>query len=154
MGEYILSSLTSASRSEEQNYGMIINYSTEGELVRWNTGSIQNQSLVDLNIQQDAHHHKSTIEEEEEENESNQSQPEQSSSSEEEEGNNTNKKEEEKSNNNRIIFKAVRYNILGELDGKIDNCKQQIQDMVNTIAIATGHTVEDKHFVVQKPIIR
>ncbi|KAI7898623.1 SacI homology domain-containing protein [Cokeromyces recurvatus] len=53
IGEYILSSLTQDSRSEDLNYGFILYYSKEGEIVRWNTGSIQNQSLGDINIVND-----------------------------------------------------------------------------------------------------
>lgn len=125
MGEYILSSLTPASRSEEQNYGIILSHLTEGESVRWNTGSIRNQSLGDLNIQS------------------------------EESGTITEATEDESLINNKIsaiTFKAVRYNILGELDGKVQSCKQQIHDMVQAITKASGHS--EKDFIIQKPIIR
>ncbi|KAK4512966.1 uncharacterized protein ATC70_003677 [Mucor velutinosus] len=127
MGEYILSSLTPASRSEDQNYGLIINHSKDGELVRWNTGSIHNQSLGDINID---HHHlqdnsditipavKAALE-----------------------------------GVDSISFKAVRYNILGELDGEVETCKKQIQDIVRVIAKACGHEEHDTQFVSQKPII-
>lgn len=129
MGEYILSSLTPASRSEEQNYGIILSHLTEGELVRWNTGSIQNKSLGALNIHQEDG---TTITE------------------------GLNSEDESPLLNNSdisiITFKAVRYNILGELDGKVKTCKQQIQDMVKAIKKATGHVEND--FIIQKPIIR
>ncbi|RCH84503.1 hypothetical protein CU098_007509, partial [Rhizopus stolonifer] len=111
MGEYILSSLTPASRSEDQNYGMILRHLTDGELVRWNTGSIHNQSLGDINI------------------------------------------EKEPEEDDYIVFKAVRYNVLGELDGEVETCKQQIIEMVKEIAKATGHSPEDNEFIIQKPII-
>ncbi|KAI7895964.1 SacI homology domain-containing protein [Mucor mucedo] len=117
VGEYILSSLTPASRSPDQNYGIILSHLIEGESVRWNTGSIRNQSLGDLNIQHD-------------------------------------EEEDEVLINNEIsaiTFKAVRYNILGELDGKVQSCKQQIQDMVQSITKASGHL--EKDFIIQKPII-
>ncbi|KAI9265645.1 SacI homology domain-containing protein [Helicostylum pulchrum] len=133
MGEYILSTLTPESRSADQNYGIILSYLTEGELVRWNTGSIQNKSLGALNIQQQeggGGGGTTTITE--------------SSSSEEEE-------EEEENKISSITFKAVRYNILGELDGEVESCKQQIQDMVKAITETSGH--KDKGFVVQKSII-
>lgn len=128
MGEYILSSLTPASRSEEQNYGIILEHLTEGESVRWNTGSIENRSLVDLNIQQED----GIVPEDQ-----------------------TSEDESPLLINDAIstiTFKAVRYNILGELDGKVKTCKQQIQDMVHAIAKATGRT--DTDFIIQKPIIR
>ncbi|ORY98766.1 SacI homology domain-domain-containing protein [Syncephalastrum racemosum] len=41
-GEYILSALTPDSRDLEQNYGMLIFYDAERELIRMNTGSMQN----------------------------------------------------------------------------------------------------------------
>lgn len=132
MGEYILSTLTPASRSADQNYGIILSYLTEGELVRWNTGSIQNKSLGALNIQQQGDSGTTTITE--------------GSSSEEEE------EEDEENKISTITFKAVRYNILGELDGEVETCKQQIQGMVKAITETSGHKDED--FVVQKSIIR
>lgn len=141
MGEYILSSLTPASRSEDQNYGIILNYSTEGELMRWNTGSIRNQSLGDLNIQLENGNKVTTIAENE------------SDSSSEESENDELRQAEAELGHNTIILKAVRYNILGELDGEEESCKQQIQDIVKAIAAATGHSENDKQFVIQKPII-
>lgn len=141
MGEYILSSLTPASRSEDQNYGIILNYSTEGELMRWNTGSIRNQSLGDLNIQLE-NGKVTTIAEIESD-----------SSSEESESDELRQAEAELCNNT-IILKAVRYNILGELDDEVESCKQQIHDIVKSIAVACGHSEDDKQFVIQKPIIR
>ncbi|CEG74594.1 hypothetical protein RMATCC62417_09775 [Rhizopus microsporus] len=120
VGVYILSSLTPASRSEEQNYGFIINHLTNGELVRWNTGSILNQNLGDLNIENDK---------EEEEN-------------------------IEASDTSFIAFKAVRYNVLGELDGKVDSCKKQIETIVQAICTASGHTPDDTDFIIHEPIIR
>ncbi|KAG2194611.1 hypothetical protein INT46_009597 [Mucor plumbeus] len=123
MGEYILSSLTPASRSEDQNYGLIINYSKDGELVRWNTGSIHNQSLGDINI--DHKDNEITI-------------PEVQAALE---------------GIDSISFKAVRYNILGELDGEIETCKKQIQDIVKIIAKACKHDEHDTQFLFQKPII-
>lgn len=121
MGEYILSTLTPASRSEEQNYGIILNYSKSGEDVRWNTGSIRNQNLGDLSIDQK----ESFIEEE----------------------------EDGLTFTDSIYFKAVRYNVLGELDGQVETCKQQIYSLVKSIANACGHQENDPQFVVQKPII-
>lgn len=41
-GEYILSALTPDSRDVEQNYGMLLFYDAERELIRMNTGSMQN----------------------------------------------------------------------------------------------------------------
>lgn len=120
VGVYILSSLTPASRNEEQNYGFIINHLTNGELVRWNTGSILNQNLGDLNIENDK---------EEEEN-------------------------TEASDTSFIAFKAVRYNVLGELDGKVDSCKKQIETIVQAICTASGHTPDDTDFIIHEPIIR
>ena len=132
MGEYILSSLTPASRSEDQNYGIILSYSTEGELVRWNTGSIRNQSLGDLNIEHNnalaADHNNGSSSDE-----SNQ---------------------DIVTHDASITFKAVRYNVLGELDGEVTSCKQQITDMVHAITKATGRSENDQHFIIQKPIIR
>ncbi|KAI8341622.1 SacI homology domain-containing protein [Choanephora cucurbitarum] len=125
MGEYILSSLTPASRSEDQNYGMILRHSTDGELVRWNTGSIHNLSLVDINIDP----------KEEEENEDEESQA-----------------LATLEQDDVVIFKAVRYNVLGELDGEVETCKEQIKAIVREIAKATGH-MEDADFIIHKPII-
>ncbi|KAI8085318.1 SacI homology domain-containing protein [Thamnidium elegans] len=129
VGEYILSTLTPASRSADQNYGIILSYLTEGELVRWNTGSIQNKSLGALNIQQQGDGGTTTITE----------------------GSSSDEEEEEENKISTITFKAVRYNILGELDGEVESCKQQIQDMVKAITEASGH--KDKGFVIQKAII-
>ncbi|KAL7311798.1 hypothetical protein PS15m_009517 [Mucor circinelloides] len=123
MGEYILSSLTPASRSEDQNYGLILNHSKDGELVRWNTGSIHNQSLGDININQlDGDITIPAVQAAFEGVDS-------------------------------ISFKAVRYNILGELDGEVETCKKQIQDIVKVIAKACKHDEHDTQFVFQKPII-
>ncbi|CAO0801593.1 unnamed protein product [Mucor circinelloides] len=123
MGEYILSSLTPASRSEDQNYGLILNHSKDGELVRWNTGSIHNQSLGDININQpDGDITIAAVQAAFEGVDS-------------------------------ISFKAVRYNILGELDGEVETCKKQIQDIVKVIAKACKHDEHDTQFVFQKPII-
>ncbi|KAI8336915.1 SacI homology domain-containing protein [Blakeslea trispora] len=130
MGEYILSSLTPASRSEEQNYGMILRHSTDGELVRWNTGSIHNLSLVDINIDKDP--------KDEEESEE---------CDEERQALATLEQDDV------VIFKAVRYNVLGELDGEVETCKEQIKGIVREISKATGHSTEDPDFVIQKPII-
>ncbi|KAG1141195.1 hypothetical protein G6F37_008309 [Rhizopus arrhizus] len=118
MGEYILSSLTMASRDEEQNYGFIIDYSTNGETTRWNTGSILNQVLDDLNLENG-----------------------------EDEG-------LESTDHCLAIFKAVRYNVLGELDGKVETCKKQVESIVKSIAIATGNTPDDPEFITNEPIIR
>lgn len=118
MGEYILSSLTMASRDEEQNYGFIIDYSTNGETTRWNTGSILNQVLDDLNLENG-----------------------------EDEG-------LESTDHCLAIFKAVRYNVLGELDGKVETCKKQVENIVKSIAIATGNTPDDPEFITNEPIIR
>lgn len=118
MGEYILSSLTMASRDEEQNYGFIIDYSTNGETTRWNTGSILNQVLDDLSLENG-----------------------------EDEG-------LESTDHCLAIFKAVRYNVLGELDGKVETCKKQVENIVKSIAIATGNTPEDPGFITNEPIIR
>ncbi|KAG1490994.1 hypothetical protein G6F46_010717 [Rhizopus delemar] len=118
MGEYILSSLTMASRDEEQNYGFIIDYSTNGETTRWNTGSILNQVLDDLSLENG-----------------------------EDEG-------LESTDHCLAIFKAVRYNVLGELDGKVETCKKQVENIVKSIAIATGNTPEDPEFITNEPIIR
>lgn len=127
MGEYILSSLTPAARSEDQNYGLILNHSKDGELVRWNTGSIHNQSLGDINID---HHHQ--------DNSTDITIPAVQAAFE---------------GVDSISFKAVRYNILGELDGEVETCKKQIQDIVQVIAKACGHNENDTQFVFQKPII-
>ncbi|KAI9353947.1 SacI homology domain-containing protein [Pilaira anomala] len=143
MGEYILSTLTPTSRSEDQNYGIILSYLTEGELVRWNTGSIQNKSLIALNIQPNETTHTATIIEGGATSSSSSS----NSSSEEEE-------EDDDEGFNKIstiTFKAVRYNILGELDGEVETCKQQIHSMVKAIQKASGH--QEKDFIIQKPII-
>lgn len=140
VGEYILSSLTPSSRSAEQNYGIILNHLTDGELVRWNTGSIQNKRLDDISI--------IGLDDEDNDQDYNSN----SSSSDDEydikttvqlamEGTNT------------IAFKAVRYDILGELEGEVENCKQQILSIVRAIAKATGHTENDTEFIVHKPII-
>ncbi|CEP16863.1 hypothetical protein [Parasitella parasitica] len=123
MGEYILSSLTPASRSEDQNYGLIINHSKDGELVRWNTGSIHNQSLGDINIdQKDKDITIPAV-------------------------------KDAFAGIDSLSFKAVRYNILGELDGQVESCKKQIQDIVKTITKACKHDEHDTQFVFQKPII-
>ncbi|KAI8978936.1 SacI homology domain-containing protein [Pilobolus umbonatus] len=123
VGEYILSSLTPTSRSSNLNYGLIIHYMTNGELIRWNTGSIHNQSLEELNFGGDS-----------------------DSSDSNTEGVNYNTQD-------TIILKAVRYNILGELDGEVETCKESVMQMVEKIAISCGHAPDDEHFIIHKPII-
>ncbi|KAI8890538.1 hypothetical protein K501DRAFT_67674 [Backusella circina FSU 941] len=134
MGEYILSSLTPQSRSEDQNYGMIITHWTDGEHVRWNTGNFRNQNLGDLNIDEQGNIQFSEGEEEDEEKKE------------------TGKKEED-GEKSRITFRVVRYNVFGELDGKVETGKQQITKMVESIAEACGQKLTDDSFVIRKPII-
>lgn len=133
MGGYILSTLTPASRDEEQNYGVIIHHSKDGELVRWNTGSMRNQDLGDLSIDQQ----EDLIEE--------------TSGKESELVKEVVKESIEGTDS--IYFKAVRYNVLGELDGQVETCKEEIQKMVATIAKACGRKEDDAKFIQRKPII-
>lgn len=133
MGEYILSTSSPASRSEDQNYGVIINHSKDGELVRWNTGSIRNQSLHDLSIDQQENLLKEDIDRKEEIDLVKEA------------------VKESMEGTDSIYFKAVRYNVLGELDGQVETCKEQIQKMVAAIAKAAGQ--DNPEFIQRKPII-
>lgn len=119
MGEYILSTLTPASRSEEQNYGIILKYYKDGEDVRWNTGSIRNKNLDEISIV----------------------------------SMNTEEEEVEEGKVDALYFKAVRYNVFGELDEQVqETCKEQIQRLVQSIEIACNRQ-QDSDFVVYRPII-
>ncbi|KAI7873046.1 SacI homology domain-containing protein [Spinellus fusiger] len=140
MGEYILSSLTPTSRRHDQNYGFRLFYRANGEVVRWNTGSIQNQNLGDLNIEP---HEPGSATKSDVKGEHNHSSDSPDS--------------EETSNMDQgmwIAFKAVRYNKLGELsEDKVLNCRDQVKEIVEKIAKACGYSLEDDRFVVQKPVI-
>jgi hypothetical protein len=141
IGEYILSSLTPTSRSAEQNYGIIVRHLTDGELVRWNTGSIQNKRLDDISI--------GGREDDDEQGNSD------SNTDDDDLGEDGIKAAVKLAMEgiDTITFKAVRYNILGELDGEVENCQQQILEIVRAIAKATGHTEDDAEFIIHKPII-
>jgi hypothetical protein len=139
MGEYILSSLTPQSRSEDQNYGMIITHWTDGEHVRWNTGNFRNQNLGDLNIDDQGNLQFSEGEDEEEKDAKKKK---------------SMKEEDQDAGKSRIIFRVVRYNVLGELDGKVETGKEQITKMVESISEACGQKLTDESFVIRKPIIR
>ncbi|KAI9486898.1 MAG: SacI homology domain-containing protein [Benjaminiella poitrasii] len=142
IGEYILSSLTPASRSEDLNYGFIVYHSKEGELVRWNTGSIHNQSLGDINISNEEEQKGEKEESTEEDDLENQHVA--TSSAE---------RSMELKGENCIIFKAVRYNVLGELDGEVETCKEQIQDIVKSIVKACKHEEDEANFIRKEAII-
>ncbi|KAI9253408.1 SacI homology domain-containing protein [Phascolomyces articulosus] len=167
VGEYILSSTTPASRDVDQNYGFLLYYDSNRELIRLNTGSIRNQSLGDLNISSTT-----TIHKEETRNHpptSSSSSSTRSSNSHEESVDDDNEQEEvtqEKENNKKnshhhhhhhqqtfVAFKGVRYNVLGELsEEEIKSVREQILDMTDQIVLVCGRK-NDQHFLVQKPVI-
>lgn len=57
-----------------------------------------------------------------------------------------------------MAFKAVRYNILGELpEEEVRNCREQVEDIVDKVAKACKAGREhppNEGFVVNKPVIR
>ncbi|KAL0096044.1 SacI homology domain-containing protein [Phycomyces blakesleeanus] len=140
IGEYILSSLSPTSRRPDQNYGFLLFYRANGEIVRWNTGSIRNQSLGDLNIDSNETNSRgdSGRRHDSDDNSSDSS----DSDSDGDDG------------NAFVAFKAVRYNALGELpEDKVLNCRDQVRKIVSEIADACGHSTKDERFVEHKPII-
>ncbi|KAI9022962.1 SacI homology domain-containing protein [Phycomyces nitens] len=141
VGDYILSSLSPTSRRPDQNYGFLLFYRANGEIVRWNTGSIRNQSLGDLNI------------------DSNET-PFSRDDSGGKHYSDDNSSDSSDSDSDRddgsafVAFKAVRYNALGELpEDKVLNCRDQVRKIVSEIADACGHSTADERFVEHKPII-
>jgi hypothetical protein len=156
MGEYILSSLKPEARDPDQNYGFCINYNSNHQIMRWNTGSILNQNLNDLNIltnDMDA----GTKNGEDMGNESDTSSLSSrssvsslSSTTDDDNNNNVNPVEQQAS----LSFKAVRYNVSdsGESE-KFSTCKEQVQDIVKQISAQCGHP-ETSKFIIHKSIIR
>ncbi|KAF7721346.1 hypothetical protein EC973_004846 [Apophysomyces ossiformis] len=138
VGEYILSSLTPESSTAEQNYGFLVRYQLVGELDRWNTGSIRNQSLYDLSIEGNEKHTNNN------ESDNNLSDSDDSSSDE--------YLEDEKA---FVVFKAVRYNVLKELpEDEVLNCREQVEDIITQITKACGFTVDPEDgFIKRKAII-
>lgn len=150
-GEYILSSTTPQSRDIEQNYGFLLYYDADHELTRMNTGSIRNQNLGDLNIGNSRRNSSSSNQEkppsiagsapEEEKGHENDSSSDSDSDKEEEDG------------RMFLAFKAVRYNVLGELSDDQQSCRKQVQEIAYQISKACGQE-NDPQFLYDKPIIR
>lgn len=143
-GEYILSSTTPQSRDIEQNYGFLLYYDADHELTRMNTGSIRNQNLGDLNIgntnSQNSNNH-----------------PEKSSStssdSASEDNDSSDDSDKEEDERMFLAFKAVRYNVLGELSDEQQSCRKQVQEIAYQISKACDRE-KDPQFMYDKPIIR
>ncbi|KAI8370328.1 SacI homology domain-containing protein [Radiomyces spectabilis] len=138
IGEYILSTVAPASCNIDQNYGMILYYRTDGELVRWNTGSMRNEHLADLNIV--------------------------SPSSSEVAGSDQDRNLDSDTSlmNSQdmafLIFKAVRQNVFGELSepASLMNCREQIESIAAKIATACGYKdalQDEEKFISRKPIV-
>ncbi|KAI7876524.1 hypothetical protein K492DRAFT_198421 [Lichtheimia hyalospora FSU 10163] len=145
-GEYILSSTTPQSRDIEQNYGFLLYYDADHELTRMNTGSIRNQNLGDLNIGNSSRNSNqektpsssgSTAEEDDQENDSSDSED------------SSDKEEDERM---FLAFKAVRYNVLGELSDEQQSCRKQVQEIAYQISKACDQE-KDPQFLYDKPII-
>ncbi|KAG0181484.1 hypothetical protein DFQ29_008153 [Apophysomyces sp. BC1021] len=138
VGEYILSSLTPESSLADQNYGFLIYYQLDGELDRWNTGSIRNQSLGDLNIEGDE---KPGYNGESDNHLSNS-----------DDGDSNNSPDEDTA---FVVFKAVRYNTLKELpENEVLNCREQVEKIIAQIVKACGRTMDiDDGFVKKEAII-
>ncbi|KAI8343973.1 SacI homology domain-containing protein [Chlamydoabsidia padenii] len=150
MGDYILSSLTPESRDPDENYGFNIVYNSNNQIMRWNTGSILNQNLDDLNILA------SDVElGKEDGTESDSSLSSQSSSSSSSSNTDIEDKDLTPAQEACLSFKAVRYNVSEEwVVEKLSTCKQQVQDIVKHITTQCGHSMDpDGKFVVYKPII-
>ncbi|CAO3628830.1 unnamed protein product [Cunninghamella blakesleeana] len=167
MGEYILSSLTPQARDPEQNYGFSIYYDSNGQIMRWNTGSIRNEHLNELNIDSDDeekenmyHQHDknddhpttTNLRKEIEENDGNESDSSTSTSSSSSSSASSLHDNMGLSNHAILTFKAVRYNDMDLLDKKNLTCKQQVEEIVDKIANQCGNIDNDK-FIVHKPII-
>lgn len=147
-GEYILSSTTPQSRDIEQNYGFLLYYDADHELTRMNTGSIRNQNLGDLNIGNSRRNSSS----------SNQEKPPSiagSAPEEEEEDDSSDSESDKEEEDGRMFlaFKAVRYNVLGELSDDQQSCRKQVQEIAYQISKACGQE-NDPQFLYDKPIIR
>lgn len=142
-GEYILSSTTPQSRDIEQNYGFLLYYDADHELTRMNTGSIRNQNLGDLNIgntnSQNSNNH-----------------PEKSSStssdSASEDNDSSDDSDKEEDERMFLAFKAVRYNVLGELSDEQQSCRKQVQEIAYQISKACDQE-KAPQFMYDKPII-
>ncbi|CDH60949.1 related to sac1-recessive suppressor ofsecretory defect [Lichtheimia corymbifera JMRC:FSU:9682] len=146
-GEYILSSTTPQSRDIEQNYGFLLYYDADHELTRMNTGSIRNQNLGDLNIGNSRRNSSS----------SNQEKPPSiagSAPEEEEEDDSSDSESDKEEEDGRMFlaFKAVRYNVLGELSDDQQSCRKQVQEIAYQISKACGQE-NDPQFLYDKPII-
>ncbi|KAI8148334.1 SacI homology domain-containing protein [Fennellomyces sp. T-0311] len=136
VGEYILSSMTPISRDIDQNYGFLLFYDAQRELIRLNTGSIRNQSLGDLNIGSSA-----------------QLPTGEKASSSSSSNTNDDSSDEDDDGKTFLAFKAVRYNRLGELpEEDIKSCREQVIDITQLIA-STCKRENDEQFLVQKPVI-
>ncbi|KAI9314462.1 inositol phosphatase-domain-containing protein [Dichotomocladium elegans] len=129
-GEYILSSTTPLSRDPNQNYGFLLFYNADRESIRLNSGSIDNQGLNDFFLSPDLPSSGPTT------------------------AGTHEAAEADRPQQAFLAFKAVRYNILGEVPEYDEKtCREQVQDITDMIAEACGR-IEDDHFVVYHPIIR
>lgn len=129
-GEYFLSALPPASRLAEENYGFLVFYDADNETTRVNTGSMRNDSFADMTVQ---------AEEEEEEADNNSS--------------NSGMDDEDEQSDHFIAFKAVQYNVLGELSGdQVKTCREQVQEIIAKLTEVCGQNKD--RFVIHKAIIR
>ncbi|RUP50631.1 hypothetical protein BC936DRAFT_138303 [Jimgerdemannia flammicorona] len=130
-GEYVLSTADAISTSPENNYGFLLYYDTEGESIRINSGSIRNSRSNEFSV----------------------------AAVEAEVATAVGAEEEAFKDGTFLAFKAVRYNILGELpEHEVRNCQQQVEDIVKKIteackALKRGSLGKDE-FVIDRPIIR
>ncbi|KAI9318070.1 SacI homology domain-containing protein [Dichotomocladium elegans] len=145
-GEYILSSSTPSARDVNQNYGFLIYYDPQHELTRTNTGSILNQSLSDLTEGCDLGGEAVVMTPSSSTGSS-------SSSDSDSESDSSSSEESEGKGKMFMAFKAVRYNVLGELtDEQVKTCKDQVDDITQAIAKAC-HREGDGKFLYYKPIV-
>lgn len=154
-GEYILSSTTPQSRDIEQNYGFLLYYDADHELTRMNTGSIRNQNLGDLNIGNSRRNSSSSNHQEKTSSNAGSAQEEEEGEEDHENDSSSGSDSDKEEDDGRMFlaFKAVRYNVLGELSDDQQSCRKQVQEIAYQISKACGQE-NDPQFLYDKPIIR
>ncbi|CAO3594736.1 unnamed protein product [Absidia cylindrospora] len=159
VGEYILSSLTPEARDPDQNYGFCINYNSNNQIMRWNTGSLLNQNLDDLNILPSDIEHQKKGEDDMDDGVDDGQESDSSLSSISSASSLSSNTDDDEDNNDsmeqeaHLAFKAVRYNVSDVIeDENVSTCKGQVQDIVKQISAQCGHP-ETSKFIVHKPIV-
>ncbi|KAI8971754.1 SacI homology domain-containing protein [Mycotypha africana] len=164
IGEYILSSLTPASRSEDFNYGFVVCHKRHGGSERWNTGSMLNQHLSLANTvktSKDQRGEEEPVPKVENEDMLKTELRKDKSEADIVVGPKEDIEEEKLGADNACIgtenietiaFKAIRNDILGESENQTETCKQQVLDIVHTITKACKK-LNDPNFIIEKPII-